>query len=373
MANILIVRFSAFGDVAMTLPIIYSAAQANPDDSFTFVTQTFLIPLFINPPHNVKILGIDTKGSEKKLGGFLRFAFGLAGQKYDMVLDLHNVIRSRMLDLMFRLKGKRVYVLDKKRKERKQLTGKLPKTLIPLRTTADSYQDVFHNAGFCFEDTFTSLFADMTHDKYSQSSDNVVYRHCEERSNPEKYSKLKHITLLPVFEEKKGRWIGFAPFAKHLGKVYPVDQMEKIIEQLSKQSAITLFLFGGGGYEADVLSQWESKYPNTHCVAGRYSLVQELEWLSRMDVLVSMDSANMHFASLVGTKIVSIWGATHPYAGFYGYKQQTQYAVQVELPCRPCSIYGNKPCYRNDYACLRQIKPKQIIDKITFVLTDNNR
>ena len=346
MANVLIIRLSAIGDVAMTLPVIYSAAKANPNDSFTFVTQTLLIPLFINPPDNLKILGIDTKGSEKKLGGFLRFAFGLTSRKYDMVLDLHSVIRSRILNLMFRLKGKRVYVLDKKRKERKRLTQKPPKMIFPLRTTADSYKEVFHNAGFRFEDTFTSLFAAR-----------------QEES----------LTALSIFGEKIGRWIGIAPFAKHLGKVYPIDAMEKVIKQLSEQPDTTLFFFGGGSCEEAVLSQWELQYPNTHCVAGRYNLVQELELLGRMDVLVSMDSANMHFASLVGTKVVSIWGATHPYAGFYGYKQHTQYAVQVELPCRPCSIYGNKPCHRNDYACLKQITPKQIIDKITFVLAENNR
>ena len=341
MAEVLIIRLSAIGDVAMTIPVVYSAAKANPGDSFTVLTQTFLHPLFINRPANVHLIGINTKGAERKTGSLLRFAFRLAVRNYAMVLDLHGVIRSRIIDFVFRLKGKRIFKIDKKRKERKQLTAKPPKTILPLLSITSCYTEVFQRAGFCFEDTFTSLFAD--------TRDEVL-------------------TPDAVFGEKKGCWIGIAPFAKHPGKIYPVDEMEKVVELLSKQPDTTLFLFGGKGYEEAMLCQWEFQCPHTHCVAGRYSLVQELELISRLDVLLCMDSANMHFASLAGTKVVSVWGATHPYTGFYGYKQHPDYAVQVELPCRPCSVYGKKPCYRKDYACLKLITPEQIVDKIHFVL-----
>jgi ADP-heptose:LPS heptosyltransferase len=84
--------------------------------------------------------------------------------------------------------------------------------------------------------------------------------------------------------------------------------------------------------------------------------------------MVTMDSANMHLASLVATPVVSIWGATHPYAGFMGWNQSIDNAVQTDLPCRPCSIYGKKDCMRGDYACLYQIKPETIVGKIERIL-----
>ena len=90
----------------------------------------------------------------------------------------------------------------------------------------------------------------------------------------------------------------------------------------------------------------------------------ELILMSHLDVMVSMDSSNMHMASLVGTKVVSIWGATHPYAGFMGWRQSEENAVQLDMPCRPCSVYGNKPCLRGDYACMNNISPEMIIEKI---------
>ena len=86
--------------------------------------------------------------------------------------------------------------------------------------------------------------------------------------------------------------------------------------------------------------------------------------MQHLDVMVSMDSANMHLASLVATPVVSVWGATHPYAGFMGWNQKMDNAVQLNMRCRPCSIFGNKPCQRGDYACLTAIKPDVIINKV---------
>ena len=97
-------------------------------------------------------------------------------------------------------------------------------------------------------------------------------------------------------------------------------------------------------------------------------MAEELALMSHLDVMLAMDSGNMHLASLVGTPVVSVWGATHPYAGFMGWGQSEKNAVQISLPCRPCSIFGNKPCIRGDYACLRQITPNQIIEKVESLL-----
>ena len=342
MSKILVIRLSAIGDVAMTIPVIYSVAAANPKDSFTVLTQTFLMPLFINRPPNVNIMGVNTKTTEKSFLGFLRYALILKMYKFDMVLDLHCVIRTRIVDFIFRLSGKRIFKIDKRRDERKRLTALPPKEIHPLRLVTECYADVFRSAGFNFENTFVSLYANTAVDQGAINS---------------------------MAGEKKGRWIGIAPFARHKGKIYPIEKMEKVVEALSGQDGITIFLFGGSTDEEKTLSQWE-KYQNTICTVGRYSLDMELILMSHLDVLVSMDSANMHFASLVGTKVISIWGATHPYAGFYGYKQRNDLAIQADLPCRPCSIYGNKPCHRGDLACMNEISPEQIVCKVNDYLNE---
>lgn len=341
MANILIIRLSAIGDVAMTVPVIYSAAQSNPQDTFTVLTQAFLMPVFMNRPDNVNVIGINTKGSEKTLGGLLKFASALAKYDYDIVLDLHNVIRSIIVRNFFSLKGKRVFVLDKTRKERGLLTRRQHKEFKPLRPVIERYADVFRAAGLNYTESFESLY----------------------EKKPANLSGAESFTGV-----KSGKWIGVAPFAKHRGKIYPVEEMEQVVARLVEREDVTVFLFGARGYEEAVLEDWAFQYPRVKNVVGRCTLDGELALISELDLLVCMDSANMHFASLVGTRVLSVWGATHPYAGFYGYHQKPEDTLQVDLPCRPCSVFGDKPCFRGDWACLAQIKPEMISSKVLSIL-----
>lgn len=341
MAKIVVIRLSAIGDVAMTVPVIYSVAKANPQDTFTVLTQAFLMPVFMNRPSNVDVVGINTKAAEKTLAGLLRFASALVRYDYDIVLDLHNVIRTMIIRSFFRLNGKPVYVLDKARKERARLTDNKHKVFKPLRPVIDRYADVFREAGLNYTEDFTSLYENQRAD----------------------LSGMEAVT-----GTKTGKWIGLAPFAKHRGKIYPLDEMERVVAELSKRDDITIFLLGGKGYEEALLSEWAFQYPHVESVVGRYSLDNELALISQLDLLLCMDSANMHFASLVGTRVISIWGATHPYAGFYGYHQEPEDVIQQDLSCRPCSVFGEKPCYRGDWACMTQIKPEMIVEKVLSAL-----
>jgi len=342
MSKTLIIRLSATGDVAMAIPVVYAVAEANPDDSFVVLTQPFLTSLFVHHPPNVSLLEVNTKTTEKSFLGFLLFALRLRTSGFDHVLDLHNVIRSRVVDFIFCLFGKKVFIVDKCRKERKRLISRPPKVIQPLRPVYLRYADVFRKAGFRFDETFVSLYANQA-------------------------SK-------PIFEEslfgrKKEYWIGIAPFAKHRGKIYPLEKMEQVVSALSKRDDLKLFLFGGAGEESKTLSSWGKTYDNTVDVASRrLSFDKELALIRLLDVMVSMDSANMHLASLVGTRVISIWGATHPYAGFYGYRQREDLAIQTDLSCRPCSIFGDKRCYRTDWACMNGITPEEVLRKINDTL-----
>lgn len=341
MAKILVIRLSAIGDVAMTVPVIYSAAKANPEDSFTVLTQAFLIPIFMNRPTNVDVIGINTKGAEKSLKGLLRFASALVKYDYDIVLDLHDVLRTMIIRFLFRLKGKPTFVVDKMRKERNQLVAQKNKKRIPLRPVLERHADVFKAAGLNYSESFVSLY----------------------EGSPANLSTIQNFA-----GKKNGKWIGIAPFARYPGKIYPAEDMERVVELLSKREDVTLFLFGGRGFEEALVEQWTFQYPRVISVVGRCSLDNELALINQLDVLLCMDSANMHFASLVGTKTVTIWGATHLYTGYYGYHQDPNHAIQEDLACRPCSILGDKPCFRGDYACMK-IDTARIVSKVLEVCT----
>ena len=162
--------------------------------------------------------------------------------------------------------------------------------------------------------------------------------------------------------------IGFAPFAKHDAKMYSLDSFKEIISHFD-DGKYELYLFGGRGAEDMVLDEWEKQFSHVIKKTGQTDLKTELETMKELDIMLTMDSANMHLASMVGVPVVSIWGATHPYAGFYGYNQNTLNAVQVNLSCRPCSVFGNRACWRGDHACMKEITPAMVIDKIEAVLS----
>ena len=415
MANILVIRLSAIGDVAMTVPVIYSAAKANPTDSFTVLTQAFLIPVFINRPKNVNVIGINTKSTEKTLAGLLRFASALVKYDFDMVLDLHDVLRTMIIRTLFRLNGRRVFVVDKARKDRARLTDAKHKRFKQLRPVIERYADVFRNAGLHYTESFTSLYETSTPDlsaleplagtktgkwigiapfakhrgkiyptgemelvmaELSDREDFTIFlfggRGYEEALLDQwafEYPRVKSVAGKYSLDQELAL-IGIAPFAKHRGKIYPTGEMELVMAELSDREDFTIFLFGGRGYEEALLDQWAFEYPRVKSVAGKYSLDQELALISRLDLLICMDSANMHFASLVGTRVLSVWGATHPYAGFYGYHQDPEDCIQLDLPCRPCSVFGQKPCLRKDWACMKQLNPDLIINKVLTSLNE---
>lgn len=334
MANILAIRFSAFGDVAMLVPVVYSAAKTYPDDTFFVLTNKAFASLFDVGLPNLKTIGVNLNDFNG-VGGLFALGRYLKSYSIDCVADTHDVLRSQFLRKYFLLHGKRVRHIDKGRNEKRAIISHKT-SLHPLKSTIDRYRDVFSALGYPFEMCFTSLF-------------------------DAKPSNL----LLPeslLFDASRKN-IGIAPFAKYKEKTYPPEKMEKVIALLSQKNEVTIYLFGGKE-DADVLNGWAKCYPNIISVFGKGKLDTELKLISELDVMISMDSANMHLASLTGTPVVSIWGATHPYLGFYGFNQSYDNAVQTDLDCRPCSVFGNKPCARGDWACMEDINPETVVEKV---------
>lgn len=332
-------RLSALGDVAMTIPQIYSVCQAYPDTTFVVLTQRVASSLFMYAPINLQVYIADVKARHKGLAGLWLLYKELSALGIDAVADLHDVLRTKILRRLFRMAGKTVSIIDKGRAEKKRLTSRRHKELRLLKPMAERYADVFAALSLPYTPRFTSLYPDG-------KGDAGLFSHI---TPPKETGKL---------------WIGIAPFAKHEGKIYPVEEMERIVDLLSRHERLHLFLFGADN-EAALLAKWQERYPRVISLASqRHGFKVELSLMSYLDVMLSMDSANMHLAALAGVPVVSVWGATHPYAGFLGYTASPAHIIQADMACRPCSVFGDKPCYRGDYACLRQITPDSIAQKV---------
>lgn len=333
--RLVILRFSALGDVAMTVPVIYSVAKAYPELEIYVATRPFFARMFINTPANVKVLPFDLKEEYKGFGGTLRIARELAKLKPDYVADLHNMARTMVIANCLRLTGAKVVTVDKARSDRHKVYsgGK------PQRQYIDRYFDVFAKLGLPCQPDFVSVFQGET----------------------------APATPIPIRKPA----VGIAPFARYATKTYPPDNMHEVATMLA-ESGVNVYLFGGRGEEAATLDKWQRPAEGNRgeiiSLAGRHPLEEELAMMSRLDVMVSMDSANQHLASLTGTHVVSVWGSTTPACGFMAFGQSGDNAVSLGLPCQPCTIAGSPECPKGHMNCLIQLSPLKIVDKVMSLL-----
>ena len=330
MNRLLIIRLSALGDVAMTVPAIYSLAEQYPELHIDVLTRPFFAGLFINAPSNVHILTADFKSEYRGVRGMWRLLRRLSQLRPDGVADLHNVLRSWVIDVWFRMLGVKVAMVDKNRRERRKLFSEKA----AQKNFVERYADVFASLGLPVKVGFVSLY---------------------ERREAE-----------PPFEPKQPA-AGIAPFARYANKSYPLDKMHRTVELLS-EAGVNVYLFGARGAEAEKMQAWADGTANCHSVAGRYPLAGEVALMQRMKVMVSMDSANHHLASLAGTPVVSIWGSTTPACGFMGYGQAAENAVCLGLECQPCSVAGAPECPLGHMACMNGIDPQEIARKVLDII-----
>jgi ADP-heptose:LPS heptosyltransferase len=329
--HILVTRFSSMGDVAMTVPVIKALLDQNPEVTVTFVSRPGFADFF-SGIQRLNYFSVDLNTEYKGFRGILKLFNHLKNSgTYNAVADLHDNLRTKLLRNLFRIFGTPYRNIDKGRAEKKLLTQFPGKVLKPLKRTIERYADVFNELGFPVNLTYQLV------------------------NDPEPLTnEIKNIT-----GEKIIPWIGIAPFAQYKGKTYPMARMEGVISSLNDRD-VKIFLFGGTLLEEEICREWELKYSSVISVIRRLTMEQELILISQLNVMLSMDSAGMHLASLKGIPVVSIWGATHHYAGFLGYGQSENNIVADSIECRPCSVYGNKPCFRGDYACMHNV-PAQIV------------
>lgn len=338
--HILIIRLSAMGDVAMAVTVVRALVDQHPNTQITIVSKPFFKPLFAGMP-NVCFFAADVKKKHRGILGLLQLFRELKTKKITHVADFHDALRSKILRTFFRMIGIPVVSIDKGRSEKKALTRSTNKVLKPLKTSHQRYADVLNALGFS---------TDLSDSKAIQRK-----------------PLSKKITAITGSKERQ--WIGIAPFAAFKGKIYPFHLMEEVIVSLASKG-FQLFLFGGGEHEIEQLNALEKKHDNVLNTAGKFSFEEELQLISSLDLMISMDSGNAHLSAMQQVKTITLWGVTHPYVGFAPFDQPADFCLLSDLekyPKIPCSVYGNKMAdgYEN---AMKSISPRTVVDKVLLVL-----
>lgn len=339
MKHYLVIRLSSMGDVALTVPVLQAVCNQNDDVHCTIVTRGQFNDMFFANP-NLTFFTADIKGRHKGFSGAYRLFRALQKeQQFDAIIDLHHVFRSSILTNLFKWQGIPVFKLDKGRSEKKKATTKNHPPISKLKHTTERYADVFRRAG---------LKVDLNqYQPINPPKTKVINDYLDNLNSP---------------------IIGIAPFAQHAQKMLPIKKTKALINALV-QKGYSIILFGGGKSEQEQAENLQAQFPNqVHSIIGQFSLLEEMALMKSVEAMITMDSSNMHLARLVGTKVISVWGATHPSLGFSPFLQENDelnIQIPVEaLPCRPCSVYGNKVCHRGDWACLNGIDIQNIMAQI---------
>ena len=334
--HLLVIRTSAMGDVALLTPVIMGMRKQYPAVEITIVTRRAFESFFYSIS-GVKLFFPDFKEDHKGLPGIFRMHHDLEKTGVDCIIDLHDVLRSKILRQLFRLSGVPVYVINKGRHDKKRVINGKRKT--GLKHSVLRYCDVFAEAGYPIS-PFDPPCIIPTQVGFSEIS---------------------------CLQLKAGEFnIGVAPYAKHKLKIWPEENMKKLLEMISARHNVKIWLFGGYD-ELERLKNFRMQVPGSFLVTGNLGLAGELALMSKLNFMISMDSSNMHMAALTGTKVISIWGGTDPLTGFGAWKQPDNMAIRIppeELTCRPCTIYGKGECRRGDLACMNWLTPEKVFDRL---------
>ena len=341
------------GDVVLLVPVVRSLIQTHPDVEVTVVTRPKFASFFTDMERVIPFPADVDHTYNGVLGMRDLFKKLLKRASYDVVIDAHDHIRTMMLRTLFRIFATRVVVFDKGRSEKKSRTRLADKITSPLPHTVERYRLAFEKAGFSFE---------IQPPPYLVVSETVR-------------KETMHWLEQKDLQKENTRWIGIAPFAMHLSKIWPLDNYEKVIGELVKQADVRIFLFGGGEKEIKQFTSWVDRFPH-HCVmaAGELKLKQELALMTMLDGMLCVDSSNMHLAALLDVPVISVWGGTHTDVGFGPFGGGPKKIIEItrdELPCRPCSVYGRETCFRGDFACLNRITPTTVAQEIADTINQN--
>ncbi len=320
--KILILRFSSIGDIVLTSPVIRCLKQQLPDSEIHYLTKTHYSQIVEANPSVSKIYSIESDVKE--------VIAPLRAEKYDVIIDLHNNIRSRQISSALQVK---TYRYNKQRFKRFLFTqfkiNLLNKHVVDLYFTAVASLHVINDGKGL--------------DYFIPEKDEVSIQQLP-------FTHLAGYCVIVVG-------------AKHFTKQIPMIKLEELCSKIK----IPILLMGGVD-EVYLGLQLENKDPfKISSACGRYNINQAASIIKKAKFVITPDTGMMHIAAAFNKRIISIWGGTEKQLGFAPYAVNTANSVIIEnnnLPCRPCHRYGLDKCPKGHFKCMLDLDIQKVIDVI---------
>ena len=335
MKRILVIRLSSLGDLILISPIFQNIKESHPDWHISLLTKDIYQPIFENNPYLDKIIPFE------KDRGVISYIKEVRKERYDIIIDLHNKVRSNLIRAFSGAKSRIRYRKDILRR-RFMLWG-MGKNRGVIPSVVDRYLEPLEEIGIIIRKILPRLYLNERERVWAEN-------------------------LLP---NSKGKWIGLNPGARWQTKEWVLENYIELIERLRRKN-YNIVLFGDKdntdlaerikyGLSKDI------KAPDVVDMVGKTSLRQLFALISRCKVLVTTDSGPMHAASALDIPVVAIFGPTVKGFGFFPTGEKS-IVLEKELPCRPCSLHGTNRCRRQNKECMERITVDEVEQAIENLL-----
>ncbi len=332
MKRILAIRLGAIGDVILASAPLLNLKLSFPQAEIFFLTRADIVPLAEMMAGADRVLPFVRHASPLDL---FRIGEYLDSFHFDMLLDLHGNIRSAYL--LNHVAASRKIKYRKRRWER-WAAARLKIINPDPPHTIDLYNDAVIRAG-------GKAFAKRAVIKIP----------------------VKQKSPLPFGGEQPV--IALAPGASYRPKQWPKERFAALAVNLYRQLGCHIVLIlSSRDIELETLRR---EIPESSLAVYLDTPLEEIAGvLSQCRYLVSNDSGLMHLGSAVGVPVVALFGPTHPTLGFWPRGLHDK-VIQRDEPCRPCSLHGRLPCYREEQYCFTRITPGDVFKMIREGLEAN--
>jgi heptosyltransferase-2 len=339
----LVIRFSSIGDIILASPLLRVFRKRFPASQIDFVTRKEYAELVRYNPNLNFTYEFDAQRGFNELR---RLKSRIRREKYDLVIDIHNSLRSRYLRSM--IGANKVVILNKRICARTMLVKFKKNMYRDIVSVADRYIEPVKNMGVENDEKGLEIFI----------PDQSILR-VSGRMSSLKLQQYKKI-------------IGFCPSAKHETKRWPESRFIETGIRLVNELKTKILLFGGKDDAPlcrTIANEINCKLVNERVVnlCDQFSLLETAAAMQSCDVIVTNDSGLMHMAAAMKKKVVAIFGSTVREFGFFPVGTESIVAERNGLSCRPCSHIGRRSCPETHFRCMNEIQVEEVFASIQTI------
>jgi heptosyltransferase-2 len=330
--KILVINTAFAGDVILTLPMVQILNEYFPDSKISFLCIPGVSNILENNPAISEIITYDKKKKQKGILNFRKLIKDIQEKNFDLVISPHRSLRSTLISKYS--KAKKTISFDIS-----ALSSKYTDRVVYKKNVHEIIRNL-------------SLLVPLGINR-------------TELLVPKLYPSENDLTavdkLLSDFKiEAEEKFITIAPGSVWFTKAFPENKFANILRVL-KDFHYKVVLIGGADDEGLCAKiKVLGKNMKVYNAAGKLSYLQSAELIKRSGVLLTNDSAPLHLANSVGTKVLAIFGATVPEFGFYPIGKNDKIFQVNGLKCRPCAIHGGNRCPVKTFDCMNKLNDSEI-------------